>query len=52
MKVMIMKCNNKDFWYKDKIGKAYKVDELSWPDKDYITSAGIIRKSDAEVIER
>ncbi|MDS1004961.1 hypothetical protein P9J83_15865 [Clostridium sporogenes] len=50
MKVIIMKCCNKDFWYKDKIGKTYKVEELSWPGKDYITKDGIIRKEDAEEI--
>ncbi|WP_163220772.1 hypothetical protein [Clostridium sporogenes] len=50
MKVIIMKCCNKDFWYKDKIGRTYKVEELSWPGKDYITKKGIIRKEDAEEI--
>ena len=47
MKVMIMQCARKDYWYKDKIGKQYKVEELSWPDKDYITKQGIIKRADA-----
>lgn len=50
MKIIIMKCCNKKFWYNNKIGKAYKVEELSWPGKDYITKDGIIRKEDAEEI--
>lgn len=47
MKVMIMKCARKDYWYRDKIGKQFKVDGLSWPNKDYITKQGIIKRSDA-----
>lgn len=52
MKIIIMNCDNKYFWYKDKIGKTYKVEQLSWPEKDYITKVGIVRKSDSQVIER
>lgn len=52
MKVMIMKCINNEFWYANKIGKTYKVQELSWPNKDCITEAGIIRKKDAIKIEK
>ena len=47
MKVMIMKCGKEYYWYKNKIGKQFKVEELSWPGKDYITKAGIIRRADA-----
>ncbi len=50
MKVIIMKCSNKELWYKCKIGKTYKVEKLSYPAKDYITKDGIIRKEDAEEI--
>ncbi|MET7041057.1 hypothetical protein WBZ18_03540 [Clostridium botulinum] len=50
MKVIIMKCSNKDFWYKNKIGKTYKVEKLTYPAKDYISKDGIIRKEDAEEI--
>ncbi|MBY6900219.1 hypothetical protein [Clostridium botulinum] len=50
MKIIIMKCYNKKFWYNNKIGKTYKVEKLSYPAKDYITKDGIIRKEDAEEI--
>ncbi|MBA4509157.1 hypothetical protein H1057_14070 [Clostridium sporogenes] len=50
MRVIIMKCSNKDLWYKCKIGKTYKIEKLSYPSKDYITKDGIIRKEDAEEI--
>lgn len=52
MRIIIMKCDNKYFWYSTKIGKTYKVEELSYPSKDYITKARIIRKKDVQVIER
>jgi len=52
MKIMITKCTNNKFWYANKIGKTYKVQELSWPNKDYITKAGIIKKDDAVIIEK
>ncbi|WP_196760163.1 hypothetical protein [Clostridium sporogenes] len=50
MKVIIMKCCNKDSWYNNRVGKTYKVEKLSYPTKDYITKDGIIRKEDAEEI--
>lgn len=49
MKIIIMN-GKKNTWYEKKVGKVYKVQEIR--DKAYITKDGVIRKEDAEVIER
>lgn len=53
MRIIVMKSDNKNYWYKDKVGKVYKVEGESQPGRDsWITKDGIIRKSDCEVIEK
>ncbi|WP_164968928.1 hypothetical protein [Clostridium tetani] len=49
MKIIIMN-GNKDKWYSGKVGKVYKVQQIR--DKAYATKDGVIRKEDAEIIER
>lgn len=55
MKIMIMNCSNKNFWYKGKIGKTYPVKEVQT--KDYIVSTkdaggkiGYVLKQDAVIV--
>lgn len=48
MKIIIMN-GNKDKWYSGKVGKVYRAQEV----KDvYVTKDGVVKKQDAEVIER
>lgn len=52
MKVIIMSCSDKSFWYKDKIGKTFNV--VKSDSKRYYTKTGKtvvpILKSDCEVV--
>lgn len=54
MKIMIMNCSKKDFWYKNSIGKTF---EVKREDKNryYVNQKGVlvsVLKADAEVIEK
>ncbi|WP_164968181.1 hypothetical protein [Clostridium tetani] len=49
MKIIIMN-GKKNTWYEKKVGKVYKVQQIR--DKAYVTKDGVIKKQDAEVIER
>lgn len=54
MRIIIMNCSKKDFWYKNIIGKAL---EVKREDKNryYVNQKGVlvsVLKQDAEVIER
>lgn len=48
MKIIIMN-GSKSSWYKDKIGKVYKVQAVK--EDGYITKDGLVLKLHAEVIE-
>lgn len=49
MKIIIMN-GNKDTWYSSKVGKVYKVQQIR--NTTYLTKLGVVRKRDAEIIER
>jgi hypothetical protein len=52
MKVKIIKCSGNEYWYKDKIGKVYKVKKYN--DSDYILKSNkrlIIKQYDCIVIK-
>lgn len=49
IKIIIMSCSNGS-WYKEKIGKVYKVQAIKG--NTYITKDGAVLKKNAEVIEQ
>ena len=51
MKVKIIKCENPEYWYADKIGEVFEVEE--WDIRNYkkFGSCDLIIKSDCEIVE-
>jgi hypothetical protein len=52
LKIKVIKCYSKHYWYADKIGEQFEVDIINNDGNYIVNNIGIILKKDAEIVVR